>query len=35
MQFIEDAEKELKVSTQAKQKKLLQKVKLASNLLKS
>nr|MDD3720450.1 DNA-directed RNA polymerase subunit beta' [Candidatus Gracilibacteria bacterium] len=35
MKFIEDAEKELKVSTQAKQKKLLQKVKLASNLLKS
>ncbi len=35
MKFIEDAEKELKVATQAKQKKLLQKVKVASNLLKS
>ncbi len=35
MKFIEDSEKELKIATQAKQKKLLQKVKLASNLLKS
>ncbi|NUJ97624.1 DNA-directed RNA polymerase subunit beta' [Candidatus Gracilibacteria bacterium] len=33
--FIEDVEIELKTTTQAKQKKLLQKIKLASNLLKS
>ena len=35
LQFIEDQEKELKVSTAIKQKKILQKIKLASNLLKS
>ena len=35
LQFIEDCEKELRVATQIKQKKLLQKIKLASNLLKS
>ena len=35
LQFIEQQEKELKVSTQIKQKKVLQKIKLASNLLKS
>ncbi|NDK08161.1 DNA-directed RNA polymerase subunit beta' [Candidatus Gracilibacteria bacterium] len=35
MKFIEDSEKELKSSGQAKQKKILQKIKLASNLLKS
>jgi DNA-directed RNA polymerase subunit beta' len=35
LKFIEDQEKELKVSTQIKQKKILQKIKLASNLLKS
>ena len=35
LQFIEDQEKELRVSTQIKQKKILQKIKLASNLLKS
>ncbi len=35
LKFIEEQEKELKVSTQIKQKKVLQKIKLASNLLKS
>ncbi len=35
LQFIEDQEKELRVATQIKQKKILQKIKLASNLLKS
>ncbi len=35
MKFIEDSEKELKTSGQAKLKKILQKIKLASNLLKS
>lgn len=35
LQFIEDQEMELKVSTQIKQKKILQKIKLASSLLKS
>lgn len=34
-EFIKDRQKELKTATQIKQKKLLQKVKLASNLLKS
>ncbi|MDD3302170.1 MAG: DNA-directed RNA polymerase subunit beta' [Candidatus Gracilibacteria bacterium] len=33
--FIEDSERELKTAGQAKQKKVLQKIKLASNLLKS
>ncbi len=35
LKFIEFQEKELKVATQIKQKKILQKIKLASNLLKS
>lgn len=35
LKFIEDQEKELKQATQIKQKKVLQKIKLASNLLKS
>ncbi len=35
MKFIEGSEKELKTAGQAKQKKILQKIKLASNLLKS
>ncbi|MFA5917004.1 MAG: DNA-directed RNA polymerase subunit beta' [Candidatus Gracilibacteria bacterium] len=35
MKFIENSEKELKSAGQAKQKKILQKIKLASNLLKS
>lgn len=35
LKFIEDQEKELKLATQIKQKKVLQKIKLASNLLKS
>jgi DNA-directed RNA polymerase subunit beta' len=35
MKYIEDCEKELKTAGQAKQKKILQKIKLASNLLKS
>lgn len=35
LKFIEDQEKELRQSTQIKQKKILQKIKLASNLLKS
>ncbi|MCH2188408.1 DNA-directed RNA polymerase subunit beta' [Candidatus Gracilibacteria bacterium] len=35
LQFIEEQEKELKVATQVKQKKILQKIKLAANLLKS
>ena len=35
LKFIEDQEKELRVATQIKQKKILQKIKLASNLLKS
>ena len=35
MKFISDQEKELKNSTQIKQKKILQKIKLASNLIKS
>ena len=35
LEFIENCEKELKSATQIKQKKLLQKIKLASNLLKS
>ncbi len=35
LEFIEDQEKELRVATQIKQKKILQKIKLASNLLKS
>jgi len=35
LQFIEEQEKELKTATQVKQKKILQKIKLASNLLKS
>lgn len=35
MVMIEDMQKELKTATQAKQKKLLQKIKLASSLLKS
>lgn len=35
MKFIEDAQIELKTSWQSKQKKILQKIKLASNLLKS
>ncbi|USN59071.1 MAG: hypothetical protein H6767_03125 [Candidatus Peribacteria bacterium] len=34
-EFIADMQDELKTATQAKQKKLLQKIKLASNLLKS
>lgn len=35
LKFIEENEKELKVATQIKQKKVLQKIKLAANLLKS
>ncbi|RKW22956.1 DNA-directed RNA polymerase subunit beta' [Candidatus Gracilibacteria bacterium] len=35
LEFIKDQEKELRSSTQIKQKKILQKIKLASNLLKS
>ena len=35
LQFIEENETELKTATQIKQKKILQKIKLASNLLKS
>ncbi len=35
LEFIENQEKELRVATQIKQKKILQKIKLASNLLKS
>ncbi len=35
LEFIEQQEKELRVATQLKQKKILQKIKLASNLLKS
>jgi DNA-directed RNA polymerase subunit beta' len=35
LEFIEQQEKELKVATQIKQKKILQKIKLAANLLKS
>jgi DNA-directed RNA polymerase subunit beta' len=35
MKFIENSEKELKTAGQVKQKKILQKIKLASNLLKS
>lgn len=35
LKFIEENEKELKVATQIKQKKILQKIKLAANLLKS
>jgi len=35
LKFIEDQDKELRVATQIKQKKILQKIKLASNLLKS
>jgi DNA-directed RNA polymerase subunit beta' len=35
LEFIEQQEKELRVATQIKQKKILQKIKLASNLLKS
>jgi len=35
LQFIEENQKELKTATQAKTKKILQKIKLASNLLKS
>jgi len=35
LEFIEKQQSELKVTTQAKQKKILQKIKLASNLLKS
>lgn len=35
MKFIEESEKELKIAWQAKQKKILQKIKLAWNLLKS
>ena len=35
LQFIEDQELELKTATQIKQKKILQKIKLAANLLKS
>jgi len=35
LQFIEDNQRELKTATQAKAKKILQKIKLASNLLKS
>ena len=35
LDFIRTSEKELKTATQIKQKKLLQKIKLASNLLKS
>ncbi len=35
LQFIEEKEQELKTVTQIKQKKVLQKIKLASNLLKS
>ena len=35
LKFIENNEKELKVATQIKQKKILQKIKLAANLLKS
>ena len=35
LKFIEEQEKELRVATAIKQKKILQKIKLASNLLKS
>ncbi|MBT3727003.1 hypothetical protein HOG21_04915 [bacterium] len=35
LEFIEQQEKDLRVATQLKQKKILQKIKLASNLLKS
>lgn len=35
LKFIEDQDRELKTATQIKQKKILQKIKLASNLLKS
>jgi hypothetical protein len=35
LKFIEEQELELKGTTQVKQKKILQKIKLASNLLKS
>ena len=35
LKFIENTQEELKTTAQAKQKKLLQKIKLASNLLKS
>jgi DNA-directed RNA polymerase subunit beta' len=35
LKFIEEQEIELKSATQVKQKKILQKIKLASNMLKS
>ncbi|MDR2640790.1 MAG: hypothetical protein LBC61_05845 [Candidatus Peribacteria bacterium] len=35
LKFIEEQELELKGATQVKQKKILQKIKLASNMLKS
>jgi DNA-directed RNA polymerase subunit beta' len=35
LKFIEEQELELKSATQVKQKKILQKIKLASNMLKS
>jgi DNA-directed RNA polymerase subunit beta' len=35
LKFIEEQEVELKSATQVKQKKILQKIKLASNMLKS